>query len=209
MLLEDVSLADPGRDAGGGRRPDPAETHALVYLIPRFLDPTAGEVRIDGKNIRWVTHESLRAQVALVTAGRPDVHRHGGEQHRLRRPGLHPAADHRGGEAGPRPPVHPAAALRLRDADRRRRARACGRASSSASPWPGRSSATRRCSSSRSRPSRSTRTPRPCSTTRSPGSGTGGRSSSWPTGCRRCKSADRGVRAARTAGSRRPAATTS
>jgi ATP-binding cassette subfamily B protein len=37
-----------------------------VYLIPRFLDPTVGEIRIEDKNIRWVTHESLRAQVALV-----------------------------------------------------------------------------------------------------------------------------------------------
>ena len=46
--------------------PDPAEKRALVYLIPRFLDPNSGEVRIEDKNIRWVTHESLRAQVALV-----------------------------------------------------------------------------------------------------------------------------------------------
>ena len=46
--------------------PDPAEKRALVYLIPRFLDPSSGEVRIEDKNIRWVTHESLRAQVALV-----------------------------------------------------------------------------------------------------------------------------------------------
>jgi ATP-binding cassette subfamily B protein len=46
--------------------PDIAEKRALVYLIPRFLDPTAGEIRIEDKNIRWVTHESLRAQVALV-----------------------------------------------------------------------------------------------------------------------------------------------
>src|SRR5205814_7632351 len=39
---------------------------ALVYMIPRFLDPRTGEIRIEDKNIRWVTHESLRAQVALV-----------------------------------------------------------------------------------------------------------------------------------------------
>ena len=43
-----------------------AEKHALVYMIPRFLDPSSGEVRIEDKNIRWVTHESLRAQVSLV-----------------------------------------------------------------------------------------------------------------------------------------------
>ena len=48
--------------------PDSAEKHALVYLLPRFLDPTSGEIRIEDRNIRWVTHESLRAQVAVVMA---------------------------------------------------------------------------------------------------------------------------------------------
>ncbi len=46
--------------------PDAMEKHALVYLIPRFLDPREGEVRIDGKNLRWVTLDSLRAQTAMV-----------------------------------------------------------------------------------------------------------------------------------------------
>ncbi len=46
--------------------PDDMEKHALVYLIPRFLDPRDGEVRIDGKNLRWVTLDSLRAQTAMV-----------------------------------------------------------------------------------------------------------------------------------------------
>ena len=34
--------------------------------MTRFADPTSGEVRIDGKNTRWVTYESIRTQVALV-----------------------------------------------------------------------------------------------------------------------------------------------
>lgn len=42
---------------------------ALIYLIPRFLDPTDGRVRIDGQDIKSVTLESLRAQVALVMQG--------------------------------------------------------------------------------------------------------------------------------------------
>src|SRR5207253_6149686 len=46
--------------------PDEMQKHALVYLIPRFLDPSAGEIRIDGNNLRWVTLDSLRAQIALV-----------------------------------------------------------------------------------------------------------------------------------------------
>jgi ATP-binding cassette subfamily B protein len=38
----------------------------LVYLLPRFLDPSHGEIRIDGKNLRWVTLDSLRIQIAMV-----------------------------------------------------------------------------------------------------------------------------------------------
>ena len=34
--------------------------------IPRLLDPTAGEIRIDNHNLRWVTLDSLRAQIAVV-----------------------------------------------------------------------------------------------------------------------------------------------
>lgn len=45
---------------------DDMEKHALIYLIPRFLDPTSGEILIDGHNLRWVTFESLRAQIAIV-----------------------------------------------------------------------------------------------------------------------------------------------
>lgn len=65
-VLDNVSFAVPAytKVAIVGR--SAAEKHALVYMIPRFLDPTAGEIRIQDKNVRWVTHESLRAQVALV-----------------------------------------------------------------------------------------------------------------------------------------------
>lgn len=37
-----------------------------MSLLPRFVDPTGGEVRIDGKNLRWVTLDSLRTQMGLV-----------------------------------------------------------------------------------------------------------------------------------------------
>jgi ATP-binding cassette subfamily B protein len=42
------------------------EKHALVYLIPRFLDPSSGEILIDGHNLRWVTLDSLRVQVGML-----------------------------------------------------------------------------------------------------------------------------------------------
>lgn len=43
------------------------EKRAAMYLVPRLLDPTTGEVRIDGKNLRWVTLDSLRNQIAVVS----------------------------------------------------------------------------------------------------------------------------------------------
>jgi ABC-type multidrug transport system fused ATPase/permease subunit len=65
-LLENVSFAVPGGARVAIVGPDAVERRSLVYLIPRFLDPTSGEIRIEDKNIKWVTHESLRAQVAVV-----------------------------------------------------------------------------------------------------------------------------------------------
>lgn len=65
-VLENVSFAVPAGARVAVVGPNPDEKRALVLLIPRFLDPTGGEIRVEDKNIRWVTHESLRAQVALV-----------------------------------------------------------------------------------------------------------------------------------------------
>jgi subfamily B ATP-binding cassette protein MsbA len=39
----------------------------LVDLIPRFYDPRAGSIRIDGTDIRDATLSSLRAQIAVVS----------------------------------------------------------------------------------------------------------------------------------------------
>lgn len=39
----------------------------LVNLIPRFYDPSAGSIRIDGFDIRDVTLKSLRGQIGIVT----------------------------------------------------------------------------------------------------------------------------------------------
>lgn len=39
---------------------------ALACLIPRLIDPKIGRVRIDGQDLRDVTLESVRAQVAIV-----------------------------------------------------------------------------------------------------------------------------------------------
>ena len=66
MLLENVSFRVPALTTAAVVAADPAESHALAHVLTRFADPTAGEVRIDGKNTRWVTYESVRTQVALV-----------------------------------------------------------------------------------------------------------------------------------------------
>ncbi|PZR27371.1 MAG: antibiotic ABC transporter ATP-binding protein [Azospira oryzae] len=52
-----VALVGP---SGGGKS-------TLVDLVPRFYDPTEGEVRIDGKSITDYDIESLRSHMGIVT----------------------------------------------------------------------------------------------------------------------------------------------
>jgi ATP-binding cassette subfamily B protein len=66
-LLEDIDFeARPGQlialvgPSGAGKT-------TLTYLIPRFYDPTAGRILLDGHDIRDMTQESLQAQIAMVT----------------------------------------------------------------------------------------------------------------------------------------------
>jgi len=65
-LLQGVTFAVPAGQRLALVGPEDTEKHAIVYLIPRFLDPTSGEIRIDRHNLRWVTLDSLRAQIAIV-----------------------------------------------------------------------------------------------------------------------------------------------
>jgi ABC-type multidrug transport system fused ATPase/permease subunit len=83
-LLRGVSFSIPVGQKIALVGPDEMEKHAVVYLIPRFLDPRDGEVRIDGKNLRWVTLDSLRTQIAMVLQHNR-LQRHHRQQHRLRR----------------------------------------------------------------------------------------------------------------------------
>jgi len=46
--------------------PSGAGKSTLVSLIPRFYDPSEGSVLIDGYDLRDVTQDSVRAQIALV-----------------------------------------------------------------------------------------------------------------------------------------------
>jgi ATP-binding cassette subfamily B protein len=65
-LLRSVSLRIEAGKRVAIVGPDPMEKYALAFLLPRFLDPISGEVRINGKNLRWVTVDSLRAQIGMV-----------------------------------------------------------------------------------------------------------------------------------------------
>lgn len=54
---EIIALVGP---SGGGKS-------TLADLIPRFYDPTEGQILIDGNNIKEVTIESLRSKMGIVT----------------------------------------------------------------------------------------------------------------------------------------------
>jgi subfamily B ATP-binding cassette protein MsbA len=67
LVLENINLkADPGEIialvgvSGGGKT-------SLVNLIPRFFDPHEGRLLIDEVDIRRISIEALRSQIAIVT----------------------------------------------------------------------------------------------------------------------------------------------
>jgi ATP-binding cassette subfamily B protein len=66
MLLEEVTATiDAGTRVAVVAR-DRETLHAVAHVLTRFVEPTAGEVKADGKNLRWVTTDSLRTQFAMV-----------------------------------------------------------------------------------------------------------------------------------------------
>jgi subfamily B ATP-binding cassette protein MsbA len=66
--LRDVTLTlKPGElvalvDSSGAKA-------TLINLVPRFLDPTSGQILLDGHDVRSLTLASLRANISLVSAG--------------------------------------------------------------------------------------------------------------------------------------------
>jgi ATP-binding cassette subfamily B protein len=65
-ILEHISfVAEPGQivalvgETGAGKS-------TLIHLIPRFYDVTAGQILVDGYDIRGVTLRSLRRQIGIV-----------------------------------------------------------------------------------------------------------------------------------------------
>ena len=101
-----VALVGP---SGGGKS-------TLSELLPRFYDPSAGEILIDGISLRDYTQESVRAH---MSAGHRAFQRHHRKQHRHGQARRHARRGGRGGEGRQRRLLHPRMHRRLRDQHRR------------------------------------------------------------------------------------------
>jgi subfamily B ATP-binding cassette protein MsbA len=66
LVLQGVRLDVPAGNVVALVGPSGGGKSTLADLIPRFYDPTAGRVTIDGVDVRDVTLDSLRAHVSVV-----------------------------------------------------------------------------------------------------------------------------------------------
>ena len=65
--LQDIDLVVPSGHRVALVGSSGAGKSTLLNLIPRFYDPSSGQVLIDGQNIREVTLESVRRNIGLVS----------------------------------------------------------------------------------------------------------------------------------------------
>lgn len=65
-VLSHVSLHVPAGTTLALVGPSGGGKSTLCHLIPRFYEPTAGDIAIDGRSIRGITMDSLRAAVGIV-----------------------------------------------------------------------------------------------------------------------------------------------
>ncbi|UPA24512.1 ABC transporter ATP-binding protein [Shinella oryzae] len=66
-ILKDVSFTAEGGRTTALVGPSGAGKSTVISLIPRFYDPAAGEILIDGQDIAHVTKQSLRNAIAYVS----------------------------------------------------------------------------------------------------------------------------------------------
>lgn len=67
LVLKDLNFEAKKGEVVAIVGPSGSGKSTLVNLIPRFYDPTKGEVLIDGRDIKGVTVSSLRGQIGIVT----------------------------------------------------------------------------------------------------------------------------------------------
>jgi subfamily B ATP-binding cassette protein MsbA len=67
VVLDNLSLSVPGGRTVALVGPSGAGKSTVLNLLPRFFDVGDGSVTIDGQDVREVTIESLRANIALVS----------------------------------------------------------------------------------------------------------------------------------------------
>ncbi|MBS0031977.1 ABC transporter ATP-binding protein [Chitinophaga sp. 22321] len=65
-ILHNINLTIPKGSSVALVGPSGGGKSTLMDLIPRFMDPQSGNVLIDGKNLKSVTMESLRALMGVV-----------------------------------------------------------------------------------------------------------------------------------------------
>ena len=65
-VLRDIDLHIKPNQIVGLAGGTGAGKSTLLSLVPRFYDPTAGSITLDGRDIRQITKKSLRAQIAIV-----------------------------------------------------------------------------------------------------------------------------------------------
>jgi len=67
FVLKNINLDLPVRQVTAFVGPSGAGKSTLISLIPRFYNPTIGNVEIDGIDIKTVTLDSLRHQIGIVS----------------------------------------------------------------------------------------------------------------------------------------------
>jgi len=65
-VLENINLQIPARAVVALVGPTGVGKSTLVSLIPRFYDLTKGSIRLDGRDLREYTLDSLRGQISIV-----------------------------------------------------------------------------------------------------------------------------------------------
>src|SRR5690606_29036137 len=65
-VLRDVSLKIPAGKTVAFVGSSGAGKTTLLHLVPRFYDPQAGAVKVDGRDVRTVKQRSLRRHMAMV-----------------------------------------------------------------------------------------------------------------------------------------------